>query len=403
MASAGVDVSRWRTGRCPAASVPLHLPTTVQQYVARRPKRIWGQRLKQRLALGCALLTGFGTFVHAADETAQEARAWLERMSSALATRNYDARFLHVVGGHVESMRIIHRVANGSVTERLVSLDGSGRELVRTDTEVVCYLPDRRTVLVEKRTHRDSLLTTVPQYSASVQTHYTLATPGVTRLLGRQAQFVTVQPRDNLRYGYRLWLDLETAMPLKSQLCDSAGRVLEQIVFSELSTPATIDPALLKSAVVTDGFRWLRQEARAQRVNEAGVAGASGIAGVSWRVVNPPQGFRLTVSRMQTFMGAAGPVRHLVLSDGLASVSVFIEPKIAASGEQLAATSELARVGASLAYSTEVQQHRVTAMGEVPAGTLRAIATSVQREMVGEGAQTAPARETANTPTSQSH
>jgi len=340
----------------------------------------------------CTLLLSAGVIasVYAAEETEQDARAWLARMSQALAQRNYDVRFLHLVGGNAENMRIIHRVAEGVVTERLVSLDGSGREVVRTATEVICYLPDRRTVVVEKRTDQNSLLATVPTYSDSLQAYYTLAAPGMTRILGRPAQFVTVEPRDNFRYGYKLWLDQATAMPLKSQLCDRAGRVIEQIVFSELNTPNAIDAALLQSSIPTAGFRWIRQEVRPQ----------SARAGAGWVVVNPPQGFRLTVTRMQNIAGAPGPVRHLVLSDGLASVSVFIEPTADATSadarittKNLAVTSpptgtgELSRVGSALAYSTEAYAHRITAVGEVPANTLRAIASSVQREVLPEGEQ----------------
>jgi sigma-E factor negative regulatory protein RseB len=346
------------------------------------------QVVAKRAVLIVALAAGFFASAQAAEESANEARAWLARMSEALANRNYDARFLHLVGSHAENMRIIHRVAEGAVTERLVSLDGSGREVVRTQSEVVCYLPDRRTVLVEKRTDNKSLLGTVPVYSEGLQTYYDLATPGTTRILGRAAQYLTVQPRDNFRYGYRLWLDQETALPLKSQLCDRAGRVIEQIVFSELNVPASIDAALLKSSISTVGFQWIRQELHAQRVPNRGSAPATG-----WVVVNPPQGFRLTVTRVRNF-GSAAPVQHLVLSDGLASVSVFIEPNSdarPANGSTSAAAQssagELSRVGSALAYSTETQEHRVTAVGEVPANTLRAIATSVQRESIDVNAQ----------------
>ncbi|HTE40309.1 MAG TPA: MucB/RseB C-terminal domain-containing protein, partial [Steroidobacteraceae bacterium] len=356
------------------------------------------------MAMAMAMATA-SVSVHAADDTSQDARQWLEKMSRALAARNYDGRFLHVVGGHTENMRIIHRVDSQSVTERLISLDGSGRELVRTDTEVVCYLPDRRTVLIERRSDSNSLLATVPLYSEGLQAHYIIATPGVTRLLGRPVQYLTVQPRDNFRYGYKLWLDVETGMPLKSQLCDSRGRVLEQIVFSELTAPSSIDAALMKSSIDTAGFRWIRQEARALRL-APNTASSGSAAGTGWIIVNPPQGFKLTVTRTQTILGAPAPVRHLVLSDGLASVSVFIEPigppsgnpvlggKGAASvatavknGELLRdAIPEFARVGAALAYSTEKEAHRITAVGEVPTSTLRAITAAIQRDMASEGA-----------------
>lgn len=324
------------------------------------------------LGILIAMLGGMAAAsAYAGDDTADEARTWLERMSKALATRNYDGRFVHLVGGRAENMRIIHSVTGRSVTERLISLDGSGREIVRTEDEVVCYLPDRRTVLVEKRRGEGSLLSTVPTYSDELQNYYTLSAPGETRILGREAQFVVVQPRDRLRYGYRLWLDRETAIPLKSQLCDRDGRVIEQIVFSDLRTPPSIDASLLKTSIDTEGFRWIRQDARpTRRVAE------TGSIELGWMVVNPPDGFRVTVTRVQSIAGSTA--RHLVLSDGLASVSVFIEPRANQGAQSQPAGPEVARLGSALAYSTEADDHRITAVGEVPVATLRAIANAVK-------------------------
>ncbi len=150
----------------------------------------------------------------------REARQWLERMSEALATRNYEGRFFHLRDSRSESMRIYHRVDKGKVTERLVSLDGSGREIIRNQAEVICYPPDRRTVLVEKRTDDSTLLAAVPAYNEELEAHYNIERGPFTKALGRRTQVINVTPRDQFRYGYRLWLDDETAMPLKSQLCD---------------------------------------------------------------------------------------------------------------------------------------------------------------------------------------
>lgn len=319
--------------------------------------RIRGRRIAVLTVLGCAFAAG----ARAADET--DAHAWLERMTHSLATRNYDGRFLHVSNGRAETLRIVHRVANGVVTERLVSLDGSGREVVRTASEVMCYLPDKRTVLVEKRTDNDTLLSTVPNYNEGLKANYILKSPSSGRVMGRTARLVTVVPRDEFRYGYRLWLDHESAMPIKSELCDASGRPVEQIVFADLQLPETIPDEQLRPAISTAGFRWVRQEPMS-----AIVAGPNG-----WTVLNPPQGFRLTITRVQKIAGAEGPVRHLVLSDGLASVSVFIEPRSTKSVEP----AGLARMGSAYVFSVEIADHRVTAVGEVPATTVQAIASSV--------------------------
>ncbi|NBX40991.1 MAG: transcriptional regulator, partial [Gammaproteobacteria bacterium] len=81
--------------------------------------------------------------------TAEDARELLRRMNAALTERNYDGTFTHVRGDVSETLRIIHRYENGRTSERLISLDGSGRDFIRHGNELVCYLPDQRTVLFE--------------------------------------------------------------------------------------------------------------------------------------------------------------------------------------------------------------------------------------------------------------
>ncbi len=165
-----------------------------------------------------------------------------------------------------QTMRIIHRVEKGKVTERLVSLDGSGREIIRNQNEVICYLPDRRTVLVEKRTDDRTLMATVPLYNEQLEAHYSIERGAFKKALGRRTQVILVQPRDQYRYGYRLWLDDETAMPLMSQLCDRNGNVIEQIVFAELNFRDRIAADAVKPAVDGEGFRWVRQDAQEPRM-----------------------------------------------------------------------------------------------------------------------------------------
>jgi sigma-E factor negative regulatory protein RseB len=296
-----------------------------------------------------------------------DAREWLERMTRALAQQNYDGRFFHLTESRSETMRIIHRVEKGKVSERLVSLDGSGREIIRDETQIVCYLPDKRTVLVEKRTDNNSLLAALPSYSESLEAHYSIEKIGkVGKTGGRKTQMIVVQPRDQYRYGYRLWLDQETAMPLKSQLSDRNGRVIEQILFAELNLRDRIPVAELQPSVSAEGFRWLRQDPQPVRVANAAIG---------WNVIRLPAGFRLTTWRVQAIAGSSAPVRHLVFSDGLASVSVFIEPR----GPQATPMHGLARVGAAFAYSRDLDGHQVTAVGEVPAATVEAIAAGVTR------------------------
>jgi sigma-E factor negative regulatory protein RseB len=314
-----------------------------------------------------SLIAAVLAMVSTANAADREAREWLERMSEALATRNYEGRFFHLRDSRSEAMRIYHRVDKGKVTERLLSLDGSGREIIRNQTEVVCYLPDRRTVLVEKRTDDSTLLAAVPAYNEELEAHYNIERGPFTKALGRRTQVINVTPRDQFRYGYRLWLDDETAMPLKSQLCDSNGKVIEQILFAELNFRDRIPADSLKPSISGEGFRWIRQDAQPQLA--AGQVGG-------WGVIRLPAGFRLTAWRIQLIAGSNVPVQHLVYSDGLASVSVFIEPL----NPQAEPMKGLAKVGAAFAFSRALDNHQVTAVGEVPPVTLEAIAASVTKD-----------------------
>jgi len=322
--------------------------------------------LKYSVALAAVALATMSS-ANAADRAARE---WLERMSESLATRNYDGRYLHVRNSRTETFRIIHRVEKGKVTERLISVDG-GREIIRNQDEVQAYLPDRRLVVVEKRTDDRTLMATVPIYNEQLEAHYSIERGAFKKALGRRTQVILVQPRDQFRYGYRLWLDDETAMPLMSQLCDRNGNVIEQIVFAELNFRDRIAADAVKPAVSGEGFRWVRQDAQEPRM--ANVA-------LGWSIVRVPSGFRLTTWRLQVIQGSNTPVRHLVLSDGLASVSVFIEPR----SPQTEAMRGLAKVGAAFAFSRDLDGHQVTAVGEVPAATVEAIAEAVTKEEAAE-------------------
>jgi len=297
-----------------------------------------------------------------------EARAWLERMGQALATRNYDGTFFHLSDSQSETMRIVHQVRNGRVTERLVSLDGSGREIIRNDKEVVCYLPDKRTVLVEKRTDDNPLLAALPSYSEGLEAHYDITLGDKAKVLGRKTRQIAVRPKDEYRYGYHLWLDDETAMPLKSQLRDREGRVLEQILFAKLELTDSIEPGSLAPQVEADDFEWLRQDNP-----PAAHAAREGEVQPQWRVNRLPPGFQLTASRIQAIGGSSAPVQHLVFSDGLASVSVFIESR----QDEAEPLVGLHKVGSAHAFSVHAWDHQVTAVGEVPAGTVEMIAQGV--------------------------
>jgi sigma-E factor negative regulatory protein RseB len=292
---------------------------------------------------------------------------WLERMNQALNTRNYDGTFSHWQGGHVEMLRIIHRLQDGVVSERLASLDGSGREFIRTGSSLTCYLPDKRTVLVEQRPPEGSLVG-FPTVNPQTANFYEIREVGHTRFNHRDTHVITVSPKDEFRYGYRLWIDDSTAMPLKSQLCDAHGHVIEQIVFASLTLSSRLADTLFKPEVSTAGFLWQRTDTAPQLL--------PGAAAAAWDAMRLPPGFRMTVRSAQMLPGSASPVDHIVFTDGFASVSVFVERQPADAGG--AVITQSATVGSSSAFSTVVNGQKITAVGEVPPATVEYIASQVQ-------------------------
>jgi sigma-E factor negative regulatory protein RseB len=332
----------------------------------------------------CAIVGALLTALPQRSRGADDPREWLQKMNRALTTRNYDGTFFHLNQGRVETMRIVHRVRSGRVSERLQSLDGSGREFVRDNDELTCYLPDQHTILVEPRPEHGPFLGSLPQFGADVNEFYRIESLPATHILGRAARVIAVNPKDQFRFGYRLWLDEKTAMPLKTQLCDSRGQVIEQIFFARLDMPESIPDSDLVPAVRTEGMRWVRQGPSHDNASPALSA---------YRASELPPGFRLTVAGAQTIGGASVPASHLVYSDGLATVSVFVEAqasdapgaRVTGAGADTGSNAPaeppmqgLARVGSGFAFSTVVQGHQVTAVGEVPAQTVEFIAHSVK-------------------------
>jgi len=318
--------------------------------------------MKWRLA-GAIALSLLASLAHAESD----ARNWLVRMSASLTERNYDGRFIHSSDTQSETLRIVHRNVKGNITERLVSLDGSGREYIRTNIKTTYYMPDTRTVVVEDRIDNDGLLTLIPEYREGLENYYDITTGQETMVLGKRAILVNVQPKDEFRYGYRLWLDMDTAMPLKSQLCNHHGKIVEQVAFAELAVKDTIAESELQTSLNTSGYSQLRQEVRRHFISPDSIG---------WRVSNLPPGFKLKVTRLQSMAGSKSPVRHMVYSDGLATVSVFIEPANGKDNEG----SGLQRVGSVFAFHSDNSGYQVTAVGEVPPLTVKSIVGSLTRD-----------------------
>jgi sigma-E factor negative regulatory protein RseB len=306
---------------------------------------------------------------------AESGQEWLARMSAALNNSSYVGEFVSESAGRSERLAITHRVRDGVVSERLVSLSGAGRELIRENDEVVVYLPDQKLAIIERRAGRGDLLGALPQFEGRMASWYNVDYVGreTTSAFGPTA-VVAIRPVDGYRFGYRLWIDVDSHMPVRSDLSDGSGRVIERMRFTRLAFDDNIPDSAFEPSVNRSSLRWVRQSPQALDEPPA------------WRAAQVPPGFRLSVSGVQAVAGTNSPVGHLVYSDGLATVSVFIH----AAAPGTSSTHASGRSGVASAYSTIVAGHQVTAVGEVPPRTLRFIATGL-KPMAAPAAQSAAA------------
>ncbi len=299
----------------------------------------------------------------AAPAFAESGEEWLARMGAALNNASYVGEFVSESADRTERLAITHRVRDGVVSERLVSLTGHGRELVRENDEVVVYLPDQKLAIIERRNGRSDLMGALPRFEGRIASWYKVDWVGRETLddFGPTA-VVAVRPLDGYRFGYRLWIDVDSHMPVRSDLSDGAGRVVERLRFTRLEFDDDIPDSAFEPAVDRSKLRWVRQSPQSD--DEA----------PAWRAAQVPPGFRLSVSGMQALTGNGVPVSHLVYSDGLATVSVFIQAPAPGKPPMRGTT----RSGVASAFTTFVDGHQVTAVGEVPPRTLKIIASGLK-------------------------
>lgn len=316
---------------------------------------------------GCVGITLLLSSLAAAALAEEDPRQWLLRMTMAVEDLNYEGSLVHMHGGEADILRIVHRVQDGKVAERITAVDGKGREIIRMDEQVTCILPDQMAIHVEPRDadarDQSPLQGSLPSVETLDEKLYTVRLDGPDTVAGRATQILAVQPMDPYRYGYRLWLDRQTAMPLKIQMREESGDVLEQILFTEIRMPATIPDAALEPSLDIEGYRLMEG---------AAVPEGEEMPTADWRASDLPAGFMLKTVKSKYAPGAAMPTEQLVYSDGLAVVSVFIEAEQTEGGGKDGASS----MGAANAYTTSRDGHLITAVGEVPVRTVERIARS---------------------------
>jgi sigma-E factor negative regulatory protein RseB len=313
----------------------------------------------------CAVLSN-AAFADDAGDLPQER---LDRMAKAAQMLNYDGTFVYRNGATIQSMRIIHRFGAEGERERLVALSGAAREVLRDRERVTCILPDSQSVVVAKSRPRTFPYSKLFESDGLFKRFYVLSVHKGERVAGRHTEMVAVESNDRFRYGYRLWMDRDTGLLLKSELIDEHGAIVEQLVYTNIDLAAEISDELLKPEISGAGYTWYNDEERAPASSSESVAESE------WSPQWLPDGFQLSDHARNPILASRDPVEHLVFSDGLASVSVFIE-RLDTASEPLDGPSSM---GAVNAYGSMMDGFQITVVGEVPATTVKRVAMSITR------------------------
>ncbi len=312
----------------------------------------------------------------AADASAEDndlAEAWIERMNSAFAKLDYDGVFSFYTGDNLASLRVVHKLEDGLERERLVHLNGAPREIVRHGDKVICILqPGDRLVAMGGSIPAGPFARAFIRDFGMVSSSYNLSMKGEDRVAQRQAVRMLVEPKDEHRYGHRLWLDKETGLLLKSELFDiKRNKALEIFQFNQLAmgsdvNSAALDPEQPQGSVIDHLTVAENAPAKSESTN--------------WHAGWLPAGFEMAASDLRHAPATQQDVNALIYSDGLAAISVFVETMPAASVG--AESNMISHNGATVSVTQAVMgpndaKHLVTVVGEVPAKTASAVAKSI--------------------------
>ena len=298
----------------------------------------------------------------------------IENMATAMRSTTYSGVFIYHHNNSVEArLKIFHRNTAQGVEERLLSISGEQREIIRTDSVVTCIWPDRKLVIIDKSQSRQHFPGIVPDDISRLPTNYKptnyklLMHEQPQRVAERDAWVVDVSPHDQHRYGYRLWIDKDTGLLVGSEVLDEQQQSIEKLLFTELNVHDTLPDGLFKAKLLQADYRWRELSAPTAKHS---------VTEQKWQAANLPPGFFMQTHKQWTQSANQALVEQIVFSDGMASISVFIESKF---GDHLPLGSQ--RRGGLNVYGKTSNNHHITVMGEVPNQTVRLVADSIDAEV----------------------
>jgi sigma-E factor negative regulatory protein RseB len=300
--------------------------------------------------------------------TAGEAYSWLQKMSQAAQQLSYTGTLVYLRGDQLSTLKVIRRQQGQQLQERLYTLDGVQREIIKNGEETRCLLPKDESLVVESQLAQGFLPQLELQQWRLLESAYDIELLSTGRVAGVSSQMIGIHSKDHSRYDYELWLEQDTGLLLRMKMYDPQTReVLRQMSFTELNLGAAItDQALQRSHQLAD-YIVLPSKPASRRGNIEHQP--------HWQLMGLPNGFELTSAQMVAAKGVSGnkaQIEHLVYSDGLASISLYVEPAPKEKRGEMRSSLH----GLSV-FSRFESGYLLTLVGEVPAALLQKLGRQV--------------------------
>ncbi|NNE36846.1 MAG: outer membrane lipoprotein-sorting protein, partial [Gammaproteobacteria bacterium] len=290
----------------------------------------------------------------------------VDRMVNATKNLDYEGIFVYTRGNNMDVMQILHKRDENGEREKLLTLTGHAREIIRNNDTVTCIFPDKQEVMVE-RSRTQGFTSRIPETIDLIAAYYDFSTIGEERVAGRDAWVVKITPKDEFRYGYQLWIDKQNYLLLKSEMQDDEGTSLETVMFTELQLLDSIEDERFLPSISGNEFTWhqFNQHVALDENNQG--------ANYAWQVAWIPDGFRQNSPGDRISSNTDSSMDHMIFTDGISTVSIFIERLNNVNPINNGALN----MGGVNVYSTTTGNFQVTAIGEVPQPTVIRMADSV--------------------------
>jgi sigma-E factor negative regulatory protein RseB len=291
---------------------------------------------------------------------------WLDRIAKSARELPFTGVYVHQTPDRTSTSRVTHIVdRNGVEHEKIESLDGPKSEIIRRNDEMICYQPETKTIRVDRRMSGrffPGLITASPK---TISENYRAKLGQVERIAGHECQWVILEPKDAMRYLHKLCSELGTGLLLRAQMFNDRNQLIEQFMFTQVDVSGNIARQPIKSRYEQLNG-WVReQSARVAQTTEAML-----------HFGNLPPGFRKVIELSRNLVGRQAPVSHLVFSDGVLNVSVFVE---SSGGQPLSGIAMVSEDGPTSFVTRAIADSHVTVMGEIPPAAVQAFAEGIRR------------------------